>query len=89
MKADKGNGTVMMDKDSYHQKCSALLQPPTYLPPPRDPTTKVERRVTEVLSDLKKKGSIDKTLFYKLRLSLSKAPRFYGLSKMRKPDNPL
>ena len=53
-------------KENYHQKCCTLLQPPTYLPLPGDPTTKVERRVTEVLSDLKKKGSIDKNLFYKL-----------------------
>ena len=71
MKADKGNATVVMDKGDYHQKCCVLLQPPTYLPLPRDPTTRVERRVTEVLSDLKKKGSMDKMLFQKLRPSLS------------------
>ena len=90
MKADKGNATVVMDKENYHQKCCALLQPPTYLPLPGDPTTKVEGGgVTEVLSDLKKKGSIDKNLFYKLKPSLSRAPRFYGLPKIHKPDNPL
>ena len=46
LKADKGNATVILDKDEYHQKCVALLQPPTYLPLTRNPTSRVERRVT-------------------------------------------
>ena len=31
LKADKGNATVVMDREEYHQKCLALLQPPTYV----------------------------------------------------------
>lgn len=42
LKADKGNATVVMDKSEYHQKCCGLLQAPSYLPLPRDPTPKVE-----------------------------------------------
>ena len=89
LKADKGNATVLLDKEDYHQKCCELLQPPTYLPLPRNPTSRVERRVTEVLNDLKKKGALDKTLFQKLKPSLSRAPRFYGLPKIHKPGSPL
>ena len=48
LKADKGNVTVVMDREEYHKKYLALLQPPTYVPLPKDPTAKVERRVTEV-----------------------------------------
>lgn len=55
-------------------------------PTSQDPTLKV---VTEVLTDLKKKKGIDKTLFYRLKLTLSRAPRFYGLPKTHKADNPL
>lgn len=76
-----------MNKEEYHRKCCELLQPPTYLALPRDLTPKVERRVTEVLTDLKK--CIDKTLFYKLKPTLCRAPRFYGLPKIHKADNPL
>ena len=39
--------------------------------------------------DLKKKGSIDKILFQRLKPSLSRAPRFYGLPKIHKPGSPL
>ena len=32
LKADKGNATVVMDKNEYHGKCQEMLQPPTYFP---------------------------------------------------------
>ena len=89
LKADKGNATVVMNREDYHQKCLTLLQPPTYVPLTRDPTSRVERRVTEVLKDLKTKKFIDKVLFDKLRPSLSRAPRFYGLPKIHKEGYPL
>ena len=31
LKADKGNATVMMNREEYHRKCVALLQPPMHL----------------------------------------------------------
>ena len=31
LKMDKGNTTVVMDRDDYHQKCLTLLQPPMYI----------------------------------------------------------
>ena len=79
-----------MEKEEYHKKCLALLQPPTYMPlPAKDPTKKVERRVTEVLKQLQEEEAIEKTLFDKLRPNLCRAPRFYGLPKIHKPNNPL
>ena len=59
----------MMDKAEYHQKCCGLFQPLTYLPLPKDQTPKVERRVTDVLTDLKNKKA---TLFYRLKPSMCK-----------------
>ena len=85
-KAYKGNATVMMDKEEYHKKC---LQPPTYVPLPKDPTAKVERRVMEVLKQLQKEKAIDKTLLERLRPNHCKAPRFYGLPKIHKTENPI
>ena len=73
----------------YHQRCFELLQLPTYVPLPRDPTPRVERRVmvTNVLKNLKKKA-IDSSLFDKLKptLKLSEAPSLYGLQKFHKND---
>ena len=66
LKADKGNATVVMDKEEYHKKCLTLLQPPTYVPLLKDPTARVERRVMEVLKQLQKEGAIDKKLLGKL-----------------------
>ena len=39
---DKENATIVIEKE-YHKKCPVLLQPPTYMPLQKDPTTKVER----------------------------------------------
>ena len=86
LKSDKGNATVVMDKEEYHQKCLALLQPPTYMCLKKDPTPKFERKVTEAFKDLKNKQLITKAHY---EPSLSKAPRFYGLPKIHKPDTPL
>ena len=78
-----------MDKEEYHKKCLALLQQPTYVPLPKDPTAKVERRVMEVLKQLQKEKAIDKTLLERLRPNHCRAPRFYGLPKIHKTDDPL
>ena len=55
----------------------------------KDPTAKIERKVTEAMKELKNKGLITTAHFEKLRPSLSRAPRFYGLPKIHKPSTPL
>ena len=89
LKSDKGNATVVMNKDDYHQKCLALIQPPTYKCLKKNPTAKIERKVYDCLKGLKDKGLITKAHFESLRPSQSKAPRFYGLPKIHKPNTPL
>ena len=66
MKADKGNATVVLDKGSYGEKCEALLQPPTYKKLTKDPTHKYNRKITELLKDLKTAKHINKVLFDRL-----------------------
>ena len=65
-----------------------MLQPPTYLELSKDPM-KIERKVTEVLINLKKEKLITSSMFDRLRPKGSKAPRFYGLPKVHKEDYPL
>ena len=62
LRVDKGNATVVMEKEEYHKKCLALLQPPTYMPLLKYPTTKVEKRITETLKQLHKEKVKGKTL---------------------------
>ena len=89
LKADKGNATVIMDKEEYNKKCLSMLQPPTYLELSKDPTMKIERKVTEVLINMKKEKLITSSMFDRLRPKGGKAPRFYGLPKVHKEDCPL
>ena len=77
-----------MDRQEYHRKCVALLQPLTYTTLKKDPTQKIERKVLEALKELKNEGVINKPMFARLRPTLSKAPRFYGLPKIHKPKTP-
>ena len=90
-KADKGSATVVMDKSTYHEKVMDILQPPTctYKEISKDPTSKTEKKITNILKNLRKKHSISSSMFERLRPKHSRAPRFYGLPKIHKPDTPL
>ena len=51
--ADKGNATVVMDRSTYSDKMNALLKDEgTYLCISRNPTTRVEKQVSEALRSL-------------------------------------
>lgn len=75
-----------MDRDKYHRKCVALLQPPTYITLKKNPTQKIKRKVLEALKEMKNEGVINKPMFERLRPISS---RFYGLPKIHKPETPL
>ena len=51
--ADKGNATVLLDKEEYDPKVRELLDDTSYQPIKKNPTLKIER-VTEVLRSLEK-----------------------------------
>ena len=76
MKADKGNATVVMDKEQYDEKLKDILQPPTYKRINRDPTSKTVKRVTDTLKSLLVKHNITPTLFDKLKPRVCRTPRF-------------
>ena len=44
--ADKGNATVIMDKNDYQKKILDMREDPTYKKLKCNPTTKIEKRIT-------------------------------------------
>ena len=78
-----------MDMEQYDGKIKDILQPPTYKRINRDRTSKTTKRVTGTLKSLLVKHNITPTLFDKLKPRDSRAPRFYGLPKIHKPETPL
>ena len=49
-KADKGNATVIIDKDNYHKKIMTLLGDKTYHKTKRNPTTRVENATKKLIN---------------------------------------
>ena len=89
--ADKGNATVILDKDEYEQKAMEILAKPPFRKLKRDPTKRNESRVNDGLKRLLNRKAIDKATYNSLRVSLngSRPPLFYGSVKIHKPDRPL
>ena len=54
---DKGNATVIMDKEDY-QKILGMLEDPAYKKLKCDPTTKIEKHITQSLKEAEKNGWI-------------------------------
>ena len=55
----------------------------------RNPTMKIERKVTEVLRSLEKKGKLPSDLRKKVQNQNSSTPQLYGLPKIHKASVPL
>ena len=90
--ADKGIAMVVMDKNSYIDKCMALLQDSNIYQPCRDLTGQIHRQVQAMLRKLK--GKYEKEhqwvqLQYNQLLptgNSSPPARFYGLPKIHKAN---
>ena len=87
--ADKGNATVVMNKEDYDTKIRGMLETSTYRQLQRDPTATQENRLSNKLKVLEKCGEIPGHLYHVLRPSGSQYPWIYGLPKIYKPDVPL
>jgi hypothetical protein len=85
--ADKGNCTVVLDKSVYKDKLNSLLESGVYEPLPKDPTTKIERKIRMLLS--KHKTALPTELKLRFTPYYSKPRHLYGLPKVHKPDIPL
>ena len=84
--ADKGNATVVMDKEDYCNKVNAMLSDCSiYKKLKRNPTSSIEKKTSALL---KNAGLPPETTKY-LTPRESSAPRFYGLPKIHKESVPL
>ena len=90
LKADKGNSTIIMDKEQYNEKIETMLSDSvTYVKLKSDPTRKTELELNKFISSLHKKKKIDSQQSFALKSSNATAPRLYGLPKIHKPGIPL
>ena len=88
--ADKGNATVILDKDEYSKKMKSLFDDrTTYRPVSRDPTTRIEKKIAESVRNLHRLGHISDKLKDSLLPSYSNPPQAYGLPKVHKEGTPL
>ena len=89
-KADKGNCTVIIDKDKYEEKIFKLLNDKdTYILTKNDLTKSIERKLNKFIFDLYKIDRLSQKEYFYLRSTDAIAPRIYGLPKIHKPDWPL
>jgi hypothetical protein len=79
LEADKGNCTVVFDECRCKSKLNTLLESGVYEPFPKDPTTKVERKMQKLLS--KHKSALLNNLKHELTPYYTKPPHLYGLPK--------
>ncbi|XP_049267759.1 uncharacterized protein LOC119378700 [Rhipicephalus sanguineus] len=89
--ADKGNATVVMNRDDYVSKMTEHLQDETtYSKIDRDPTRKIESELQKLLTDVFKFVPPEKKhLYNRLLCHTGSAPAIYGLPKVHKPNVPL
>ena len=87
--ADKGNSTVVMDKEEYKNKMMSLLNDPTYNKLKKDPTQRVEKEVSQALKEAENAGWISDIQRLHLTPQFSTPPQIYGLPKIHKPGTPL
>ncbi|XP_046391554.1 uncharacterized protein LOC124159689 [Ischnura elegans] len=83
--ADKGNATVVMDKEDYIHKLSTLLQEDTYHEIKTDPTAKIQKQIKGLLYQ----SSVPMEERRRLLEPAPKPPRLYGLPKVHKEGFPL
>ena len=88
--ADKGRVTVVMDKTDYYDKMDALVNnKQTYEQLKRDPTPSLQRKLNSKIFSLRKSSTITERTYYRLRCSVPRLPKLYGLPKLHKPQIPM
>ena len=82
LKADKGRGIVIMNRDKYHEKCLEKLDTEQFQKLNYDPTKITQRKVQNALCKIKSKLSINE---YKRKYLTGSSPgKFYGTANIHK-----
>ena len=85
--ADKGNATLVMDRVEYSNKLPDLIGNDGYCKVKKNPTLKMERKLSQVLG--KNKDLIPQAKYRQLIQHYSKLPYICGLPKIHKDGIPL
>ena len=65
--ADKGNATVLMDKETYDNKIHMIISAGNYSVIRRDPTKSIERTIREKFCSLVQREEINMDLYRRLQ----------------------
>ena len=85
----KKPGANRVNKEDYIKKCNDHLDSGPYIKLKKDPTERIIREARTKLAILRDNGTIDQSLYFKLKPTDSQAPRFYGLPKIHKASIPV
>lgn len=87
VKADKGNTTVIMEKEIYHEKMLTFIQNNNkFTPLTKDPTVEFNKISNNAINKCK---SLTNSMKYKLKMNNPQAPTLRGLPKTHKTDIPM
>ena len=84
IKADKGNATVLVNREDYVGRMDELLKGEDYVRIRKKPTSVLEKKVKDALSKIEKNGILPISLKKRLTPQESKCPQMYGLPKVYK-----
>ena len=87
--ADKGKAVVVMDAPEYQRKIDETLSDDRYTMLSKDPTKKLEAKLSKILMNLCKIGDLPSELRRRLTPAQSYTPQLYGLPKIHKEEIPL
>ncbi|XP_011858524.1 PREDICTED: uncharacterized protein LOC105556066, partial [Vollenhovia emeryi] len=89
-KADKGQVTVIMDKNKYVNQMKDLLSDQTtYRKLSKDPIYSTSTKLNNLVKSWRKNDIIDEHTYWYLNCTNGNTPRCYGLPKIHKPGLPL
>lgn len=90
LSSDKGNMTVIMEKEEYYTKCNTLVNDEeVYTRLNKDPTRSIERETNAWVKKMKTNNYISAITAKQLMSYETNSPRLYGLPKVHKNGIPM
>ena len=78
-----------MDRQDYINKANQLLNQNTYRSIAKDPTSSIKNKLINILKRVKNQTGLNSNAYKSMYPTGCVPPKFYGLTKIHKPDNPL
>ena len=80
---------VIMDRQDYINKANHLLNQNTCRSIAKDPTNSIKNKLINILKRVKSQPGLYSNTYKSMYPTDCVPPKFYGLSKIHKPDTPL